>query len=324
MDNDHLFPFALRRTLCAVSDDWDRGERQGVRWGRLGAAVLVLAIVAGGVYVIRHRNQLAVETGEDGPVVDVSESVDVVGTAPLQAGDRWYCPSTFPVGAYEDGFYRPPEYPRDTGVDRPEQCYADSERAESEGYDLAPPPGDVVLAGGVYLEPTRTPSDDACADLATSLGFTVPCPTRLPVPADGPSCQMDSCTYGDFSGVVIEHRHFRVPADWPDDVQPQVIVTAVPRRRLQDESVEYPTPELVACRLGDPVEVNAQPLFVQCPPGDTWIPRIQGDPHEEHTAAFWRKDDVVYGASVEGHTDAAEALLHALIDGIEYVPPRPP
>ena len=80
-------------------------------------------------------------------------------------------------------------------------------------------------------------------------------------------------------------------------------------------------PALVACNAAAPVQAGARQRFVQCPPGRTWVPRIQGDPHENHTAAFWRVRDVVYAASVEGHTQTAEELLHALIDGIEYVDP---
>ena len=308
-----------------MSENWEGGERQGVRWRRLGAGVLVVAVGAATFYAVRNRNQLGIETGE-GPAVEVSETVEVVVTAPLRAGDRWYCPTTYPVAAFDDGEYRPAEYPRVDQSERPAQCYADPQRAEDDGYDLADPPDGVVLAGGIYLEPVRLPHREGCANAATWVGVTVPCPTRLPTPADGPSCEIDSCVFGDRSGVIIEHRQFRVPRDWPPDVEPHVVLTAVGvARERGDGSLQVSGPQAFgACRAGDPVAAPQRPQFIQCPEGNTWIPRFQGDPHEGHTAAFWRRNDVVYGASVEGTGGAAEELLHALIDGIEYVDPRDP
>ena len=305
--------------------EWEGGERQGIRWRRVGAAVLVLAIVGGTYYVARNRDRLAIDTGE-GPAAEVSETVEVVVTAPLRAGDRWYCPTTYPVAVFDDGEYRPPEYPDPGGNDRPVHCYADVERAQADGYDLASPPSGVVVAGGVYLEPTRSPSTQTCAELADDLQLVVACPTRLPVPAHGPSCEIDSCHYGDSPGAVIEQRLFLVPPDWPEEVQPQVIVASARVSNAgadeKDEGlvIDGPT-ELVACTAEEPVVATSQPRFVQCPEGQQWIPRFQGEPHEGHTAAFWRKDDAVYGASVEGHHPRAAELLHALIDGLDYVTP---
>lgn len=305
--------------------DWEGGQRQGIRWRRIGVAIAVVGLVGAGAYVVRHRGQIAVEI--DGPPIgEVSETVDVVVTAPLSAGDRWYCPSTHPIAAYDSGEYVPPHFPvQRTQQERPADCFADPGRAEGAGYSLADAPDDVVLAGGIYLEPTRAPTAQACANLAGNVGFAVPCPTRLPTPSFGPTCVGSSCmlTAGSGEGVVIEHRAFEVPAEWPNDGTPQVFVTAaeIQRERADGTLQVRGDPALVACHRDDPVAATSRARFVNCAPGQTWIPHIQGEPHESHTAAFWRDDSVVYAASVEGHGQAAQELLHALIDGIEYVAP---
>ena len=304
--------------------DWEGGQRQGVRWRRIGAAVLVVAVIGGGIYGVRNRGQIAIET--DGtPVGDVTETVDVVVTAPLRAGDRWYCPSTHPITAYDGGEYFPAHYPDRNEAEQPADCFADPQRADDAGYDLADPPEGAILAGGVYLEPTRAPTTAACGEVANYVGFTVPCPGRLPTPAFGPTCAQDSCVFSPESreGVVIEHRTFAIPPDWPGSGNPQLFVTAVEiaREVARGQLMVHGEPALVACSADDPVEATSRPRFVVCPAGQTWVPRIQGEPHEDHTAAFWRRGEVVYAASVDGQGTAAEELLHALIDGIEYVDP---
>lgn len=303
--------------------DWEGGERQGIRWGHVGLAALLLALTAGAVYTAGNRDQLAIDT-DNAPVVQSSEVVEVVVVAPLQAGDRWYCPSTHPVSVHDTGEYYPREYPEDhRNPQRPKNCYADVARAEGAGFELAEPPANAVIAGGIYLMPTQAPTRRGCENTADRVGFRAPCPRRLPTPPIGPSCGLDSCVYGDREGIVIEHRTFETPVDWANPAEPNVVITAVGiKRELDADAVEVDgPPELVTCATGMPVVVRTQPEFQQCPETQTWIPRIQGDPHSKHTAAFWRDDEVVYAASVEGHSGAAEQLLHAIIDGVDYVEP---
>lgn len=311
-------------TLARVSN-WEGGERQGIRWRRIGAALGVVVVVAGGWYVLRSRDQIVIET--DGPPIgEVSENVDVVVTSPLRAGGRWYCPSTHPIAAYNTGRYFPGHYPRGPHErQQPADCFADPARAEDAGYDLADPPEGAVLAGDVYLEPAGAPTDAACAAVADYLGFTVPCPGRLPTPPFGPTCAEDSCVFDPEAreGFVVEHRAFVLPTDWAGGGKAQVFVTAaqIEREGANGELLVRGDPALVACSAEDPVQATSRPRFVVCPPGDTWVPGIQGEPHEDHTAAFWRRDGVVYAASVDGQGQAADELLHALIDGIEYIDP---
>lgn len=56
---------------------------------------------------LRSRDQLAVDNDNE-PIAGEAETVDVVITAPVQAGESWYRPSTHPVRA---SFVIPPERP---------------------------------------------------------------------------------------------------------------------------------------------------------------------------------------------------------------------
>ena len=62
-------------------------------------------------------------------------------------------------------------------------------------------------------------------------------------------------------------------------------------------------------------------VFRTCVDAQPWVPGFGGYPLERHTAAIWRRGDVVYAAGVEGAGPHIDALLAALIDGITYVDP---
>ena len=308
-----------------MAEEWEGGERQGIRWRRVGSVLLVLALVAGGVYALRRERRLSIET-DDTPIVGVSEAVEVVATAPLQAGDRWYCPTTHPVRVYEDGLYYPIEYPQGRRhIARPANCFEDPQRAQEGGYRLAPPPPGAVIAGGVYLMPTVAPSSQACATVARTAGLPVPCPGMLPSPAEGPSCLDGRCEFA--GGVVLEQRSFQVSRDWHVDGQHVVLAAAPvsvghrisPARPLRVDA----DAALVTCGPDGEIEPAGQDIFRVCPPGPPWIPGIGGYPHEQHTAAFWRRGRVVYAASVEGSGPDVEAVLAAVISGIRYVDGAP-
>lgn len=309
-----------------MADQWEGGEHQGIRWRRLGAIVLVVALVAGGVYTARRERRLSIET-DGAPIVGVSEAVEVVARAPLQAGDLWYCPTTHPVRVYQDGLYYPAEYPhRGRHIGRPDRCFEDPERAEEDGYRLAPPPPGAVIAGGIYVVPAVAPTTLACADLSERAGVPVPCPGVLPSPGEGPSCLSGRCEYA--GGVVLEQRGFQTSRDWHQDGE-HVVLTAAPvavghvirpGRPLRVDADSA----LVTCGPDDPVEAEGEDTFRVCPTAPPWIPGIGGFPHEDHTAAFWRRGRVVYAASVEGSGHDVEEVLAAVIDGIRYVGEEPP
>ena len=117
---------------------------------------------------------------------------------------------------------------------------------------------------------------------------------------------------------MIEQREFRRPPDWPGDAH--VVLAAAPLARDANGTFHVLGPsEIVSCSPETAVASERRPVFVVCPPSQDWVPRIQGDPHEEHTAAFWRRGTTVYAASVEGEGPQVLELLDAIVEGIRYV-----
>lgn len=282
-------------------------------WRRLIAAALVTVVAAGGWLAFRGDTGLFVVPGED-TVEGVDEAPEIVVTSPELAGDRWLCPRPFPVKAYDSGEFFPAEHPGHPPLTvRPEACYRDPDRARAAGFDLAPPPAGVDVAGGLYLVPVVTPAPDVCRDLGAEVGFTVPCPSRLPWPANGSSCASGTCIYQD--GVVIEQRGFPVPDGWCTGCDGHVVIVAMPADR-------HP-PEAVACGTAGPgvPHSGSELVFRDCPPGDPWLPRISGNPHEGHTLTGWRSDVAVYVVSVDGHGAPQREFLTALVSGLDGDPP---
>ena len=70
-----------------MTQDWEGGERQGIRWRRAGLAVLVVAVLVGG-YAVRRERGIAIETGGT-PVDAATESPEIVVIAPVRVGTRW-------------------------------------------------------------------------------------------------------------------------------------------------------------------------------------------------------------------------------------------
>ena len=309
-----------------VEDEWEGGERQGFNWRRAGIVLLVLAVA--GVWWVQRDRGLTVE--RDGETVGgPSELPEIVVTSPLQAGDRYYCPSSHPVRAYDDGTYYPAHYPSGRGViARPDECYVDDERALAAGYELADPPPGATIAGGVYVITATAPGRAGCSQLAFEAGVAVPCPTSLPAPANGPTCTESRCQFE--GGVVIEQRLFSAPPEYCVGCDTHVMVTAV--RGTEPRSlITCPAPPAEG---EDPGSVTAVPKdmrlprpgepppVTECAEGPPWIPGIGGIPHEGHTMMRWRDDDFTYAVSVEGHGQPQSELLQAIFGGIEVC--RPP
>ena len=313
--------------------EWEGGRRQRVRWGTGLAIVVVVAVGATSLWSMRGPDRLAVDNDER-PIAGETDTVAVVVTEPLRADERWYCPSTHPVGAYPDGAYHPVGYPADA-PERPVECYHTAAAAEAAGYRQAPPPAGTKVVHGIYLEPTRSPSAADCRALANVAGYAAPCPARLPAPADGPSCGARLCAFSgpDGSrghsrsrpvGIVIQHRSFAIPPEPPWLGAPRdVVVTAVQVAQTQPNgSVRLAGPrELVSCFPEADVHPRGRSVFRTCVDAKPWAPGSGGYPLERHTSAVWRRGDVVYAAGVTGAGRHVEALLTAIIDGITYVDP---
>lgn len=295
-----------------MGSEWEGGEHQGFAWRRLGLALLVIALVAGGVVALRRDRGLSLETSDD-VVETASEQIDVVVTGPLQAGDRWYCPSGHLVRAFDDGFYYPQGYPDSLQeLGRPEACYADTRRAEQDGFTLAPPPDGAELAGGIYVTAASSPTPGGCQSVAASSPVPVPCPGKLPAPADASSCSFyDQCRFGD--GVIIELREFTVPADWCGGCETDLVVTA---------EMDQEAPLVTCDRRGGFPALPPQPgvLFLECPVDQPpWVPGLGGFPHAGNTMTAWQRDGVTYAVSVGGFGEAQREVLTAVGEGIEYV-----
>ncbi|MDQ3938861.1 MAG: hypothetical protein M3253_09325, partial [Chloroflexota bacterium] len=80
-------------------------------------------------------------------------------------------------------------------------------------------------------------------------------------------------------------------------------------------------PELVSCFPERDIAARGRSEFRTCVDAHPWVPGVGGYPLERHTTAVWRRGDVVYAAGVEGAGDHVDALLEALIEGIEYIDP---
>ena len=314
---------STRPQTGGVSEDWEIGERHPIRWGRILAAVAILVLAA---VVWTQRNRGLPVSQDAQPQAGPSDVPEVVVRAPEETGNRWFCPNDAAVRAYPDDLYVPPHYPRTPrDVIRPDRCFATAQLAEAAGYRLAPPPRGAMLAGGVYVVPALLPGRHGCADLAEEWGAAVPCPTRLPTPGLGQWCTDGGCEFD--GGIVIEQQFFNAPPEFCEGCQPEVIVSAVKLRGPSGGPtylVTCPsrsTPEDAASVTRTPKDtldrVGPRPHIQRCGQGPPWLPGIGGLPHEGHTAARWRVDDVVYAVSVGGHGAAQEALLSQVLKGIQ-------
>ena len=314
-----------------MTEDWEGGTRPGLRWWRL---ILLFAVVCVAALWWTQRDAgLTVERDQE-PIGGPTAAPEVVISRPRKAGDRWYCPSDTPVRAYTaDGVYYPAHYPRVAGgVPKPDECFADEERAVAAGYRLADPPPDSVVAGGVYVIPSAIPTLEDCARLATESGVAVPCPTRLPSPAVGPPCDNTRCRL--HGGVVLEQRTFDAPRAFCPDCDRSarhVMITAVKGNRSQHLVTCPPWPAVgedfgSVTPVPDDVVgldyVGETPEILRCGEGPPWIPGIGGVPHEGHTMARWRSGPYTFAVSVDGEGDAQSELLDALLDGIEVCVPQ--
>jgi hypothetical protein len=308
------------RKTGTVSDWEGSGPKRRIflRWVVITAAVLMLVGVA--MYVSRRGGGL--------PVVTVEDEEGAIQPAP--GG----CPQTNPVAVNDDSrVYYPVAYPHGGGLSV-HGCYDTARSAAADGYRLADPPPGARVVEGIYLEATRSPSDHDCRELAAVVGYTIPCPRRLPAPADGPPCGERLCTYPGpdrlvsrrplgSRGVVIQHG-FTIPPEPPWSGSPHdLVITAVEvAGRPGDPTPRILGPrELVSCFPEGEVQPRGETTFRTCVDARPFVPGYGGHPLERHTAAVWRRGNVVYAAGIEGAGNHVDALLAAVIADIKYVAP---
>lgn len=295
-----------------VSSHWEVGDRQGPPWRAIGVGVLIAGLILAAI-LLRDRGGLSVDTGGETAEVRQRE-LDLVVQAPYEAGERWFCSADFPVRAFSDGLAYPPERPGGPAVqERPSACYAGMGTALEAGFQLAPSPAGVDLVSGIYLEPTPSGLPAVCQQAATTLGYPLPCPSRLPTPGSSARCLADNCLFA--GGFVIEARGFPVPPDWCDGCDAHVVIAAAP-------AGDRAAASLVSCD-GTPGSA-ARPeepatRFEQCPEGPPWLPNAGGLPHEGHTLTRWRRGGIDYAVSIEGFGATRPEVLRHLTRNLSYV-----
>jgi hypothetical protein len=162
-----------------------------------------------------------------------------------------------------------------------------------------------------------------CRDAAKSLGFAVPCPTRLPLVGGKPVDCAGSCI-AIAGGEDTEARIFFLNVEGYDanESAPEAV------RHLIVEARKAPDAPPNPCYGGFPagaVRANGQDVAVlECPPDS---PQAQANirhgegAHIEHLLAYWDADGVRYVVSVHRTAVGTRVLLEHLVSTIELVGP---
>ena len=138
------------------------------------------------------------------------------GEMPIAIGKAWDCPSGHAVKAYAaGGVYYPSNYPSPPAFEvQPASCFRTESEAAAQGYRLALPPAGAIVLEGVYLVPALPPIRSECAQTATAVGITFPCPTFVP------SLEVDDICSGGRACRAGPHSiqyalEFTTPSDFP-------------------------------------------------------------------------------------------------------------
>jgi hypothetical protein len=268
------------------------------------------------------------------PEVSIPHAVVV----PVWMGNgRWICPLNWPYSAYAQGqvFY-PPNHPDrpDLSV-RPIACFGSPRAAGVGGYSRAAPPAGAEVVDDVYLVQTSAALRDECARAATTLGFAVPCPTRLPSvrssTAPDPCAQTSfgapmrpPCVYGSVRGggqaFVLDLGAFDVPPGFhtQDPENPAHVVIVAFRSGRMDPAVV----NVLGCprsHVEDRVEIGGlapgavRALVALC---DSGVP-----PLARTTVVAWVDQGTTFLVGVQGFTSTSRDLAMAVAGSIRYMPP---
>jgi hypothetical protein len=278
-------------------------ERGPAALGVLVAALLITALVVAGRSQDRAGRPPSPAAGT------------TAADAPYRLGGGWRCPLRRPVLAMADGRSYPPWHPTRPPADgRAVACYQTPEEASAAGYPPAPPPAGALLIGGVYLVPTDRAFRARCQPAADRLGFAVPCPGLLPIPARGTAppdlCGREiPCDRG--AGFLLRQEGFQVPPGYfgiDKQARGALEVTASPTRRPAGV-VNF------ACeteRQIDTVAVQGtRAVLVGCP---GWSPSGQ-------MTLRWTQAGTRISVSLQGTSEVNQDLLTALATHLRLVRP---
>jgi hypothetical protein len=279
-------------------------ERGPAVLGVLVAALLVTALVVTG----RSQDRAG---RPPSPAAGTTAALD----APYRLGGGWRCPLRLPVLAMADGRSYPPWHPtRPPAGARAIACYQTPEEASAAGYPPAPPPPGGTVIGGVYLVPTDRAFRARCQPAADRLGFAVPCPGLLPIPARGTAqpdlCGQDApCDNG--TGFILRQEGFQVPAGYfgiDKQAQGALELTAFSARRPAG-AVNF------ACeterRIATVAVQGTRAVLVGCPGWST----------SGQMTLRWTQAGTRISVSLQGTSVINQALLTALATHLRLVRP---
>lgn len=190
-----------------------------------------------------------------------------------------------------------------------------------------PAPATTVGAENVTDAPVLAPAGPGlvqqCQQAATTLGFAVPCPTRLPLIAGQPVDCLASCV-GTAGGGETEAQIFVLDVDsYDDDQRPAEAVShlVIEARRQQDAP---PNPCFQGAPAGQLEANGLQVILLACPPrtleAEADMRHGEGA-HAEHLLGYWDDHGTRYVVSVHGTTDDHRSLLEQLISSIQLTVP---
>lgn len=161
-----------------------------------------------------------------------------------------------------------------------------------------------------------------CHDAARSLGFAVPCPTRVPLIGGEPAGCSGACVGA--TGENGEVRVFVLNVEGYDDraAAPGTV------RHLTVEAFKAEDAPPNPCYDGVPagaLDVNGHGVaLLDCPPSSIEAQanaRHGEGVHAEHLLGYWDSDGVRYVVSVHRTVDGTRALLERLVSSVELVGP---
>jgi hypothetical protein len=191
-------------------------------------------------------------------------------------------------------------------------------------------PNQSTASGGAAEEVSGVPLAEPvpgfaqhCQDAARSLGFAVPCPTRLPL-IGGERVGCSASCVGTVGGDGEEARIFVLNVEGYDDRAdaPEAV------RHLAVEAFKAAERPPSPCYEGVPagtLDVSGlEVVLLECPPSsaEAQATNRHGEGiHAGHLLGYWDRRGVRYVVSVHRTTDDSSALLERLVSSIELVDP---
>lgn len=194
-------------------------------------------------------------------------------------------------------------------------------RGGPTGTQTTPTP--VIRAGGTDVVMMDAPEQlrEGCREAATTLGYAVPCPMRVPLASEPIRCRVP----GEFRGSDIEPQEGCVLGE-SFAFSPEFVVLpedyiGVDGRRQDhllvhaSQALDRPSP----CQ-GDVVERHEAEMGSQ--DATLWAcgEEVHGV-HAGHVVLVWRRGGVNYLVSAHGHTDVNFRLIERIAQNVEYVSP---